>query len=87
MFGLVLLGIDWSEGLPSWWTAWEGPFVTVFGLALVTLARRLPDEALILMVGHLTGEARRIPWMALTRAVDNEDWGRDLRDGRLGGLP
>ncbi len=47
----------------------------------------LDDEASILMVGHLTGEARRIPWMALTRAVDNEDWGRDPREGRLGGLP
>jgi pyruvate kinase len=55
--------------------------------SLEAVLGQLPDEASILMVGHLTGEARRIPWMALTRAIDNEDWGRDPHDGRLGGLP
>jgi hypothetical protein len=35
----------------------------------------------------MTGEARRIPWLALTRVVDGDDWGLDPRDGRPGGLP
>jgi pyruvate kinase len=47
----------------------------------------LADENALLMVGHMTGEARRIPWMALTRVVDGDDWGRDPRGGRPGGLP
>jgi pyruvate kinase len=47
----------------------------------------LSDDSVLLMVGHMTGEARRIPWLALTRVLDSDDWGRDPRDGRLGGLP
>jgi pyruvate kinase len=47
----------------------------------------LPDEAQLLMVGHMTGEARRIPWMALVRVVDADDWGRDPQGGRVLGLP
>jgi pyruvate kinase len=47
----------------------------------------LSDETALLMVGHMTGEARRIPWLALTRVIDSEDWGYDPRDGRPGGLP
>ena len=38
-FGLVLLVVDRSEGMPSLWTAWEGPFVMVFGLAILLLSR------------------------------------------------
>lgn len=44
-FGLVLLLVDWGEGMPWFWTAWEGPFVMVFGLAILILSRRLPDSA------------------------------------------
>jgi pyruvate kinase len=47
----------------------------------------LSDESVLLMVGHMTGEARRIPWLALTRVVDGDDWGQDPRDARPGGLP
>ncbi len=38
-FGVVLLIVDWSEGMPFFWTLWEGPFVTVFGLAILFLVR------------------------------------------------
>ena len=39
LFGLVLLVVDWSEGMPPLWTAWEGPFVIVSGLAIWFLSR------------------------------------------------
>jgi hypothetical protein len=38
-FGVVLLAVDWFEGMPSFWTVWEGPFVTAFGLTLLFLSR------------------------------------------------
>ena len=38
-FGVVLLIVDWSEGMPFFWTLWEGPFVTVLGLAILFLVR------------------------------------------------
>jgi hypothetical protein len=38
-FGVVLLLIDSLEGMPLLWTVWEGPFVFVFGLALLFLGR------------------------------------------------
>ncbi len=37
--GVVLLVVDWLEGMPSFCTLWEGPFVTAFGLALLFLNR------------------------------------------------
>jgi hypothetical protein len=37
--GLVLLVVDWSEGMPSFWTIWEGPFVMTFGLVILFLTR------------------------------------------------
>jgi len=45
-FGVVLFLVDWSEGMPWFWTAWEGPFVLVFGLATLILSRRLPNSAI-----------------------------------------
>ena len=45
LFGLVLLVVDWVEGLPSFWTIWEGPFVTVFGLVMLFLSRRIEPRA------------------------------------------
>lgn len=39
LLGVVLLVVDWTEGMPSLWTLWEGPFVAVFGLVLVLLSR------------------------------------------------
>ena len=40
-FGAVLLVVDWVEGMPSLWTIWEGPFVAVFGLVILSLSRRV----------------------------------------------
>ena len=37
--GVVLLVVDRVEGMPSFWTLWEGPFVIVFGLVLSFLNR------------------------------------------------
>ena len=44
LFGLVLLAVDGLEGLPLSWTLWEGPFVCVFGLAVLWLSGRIGDE-------------------------------------------
>lgn len=40
-FGVVLLIVDWAEGLPAFWVLWEGPFVILFGLAIWVLSRRI----------------------------------------------
>lgn len=42
VFGLILIGVDWTEGLPLWWRAWEGPWVMVIGGVVLWLTRRLP---------------------------------------------
>ncbi len=39
--GLVLLVVDWVEGLPTFWKIWEGPFMTVVGLVVLILGRRI----------------------------------------------
>ena len=41
LFGLVLLAVDWWEGLPLFWRVWEGPFVAAFGLAVMFLSRTI----------------------------------------------
>ena len=38
-FGVMLLVVDWVEGMPSFWTIWEGPFVIGFGLVISFLNR------------------------------------------------
>ena len=43
-FGVVLLIVDWTEGMPSLWTVWEGPFVIAFGLALLLLSRSVRQQ-------------------------------------------
>ena len=40
-FGAVLLAVDLLEGMPRFWTVWEGPFVMAFGLVILTLSWRL----------------------------------------------
>ena len=40
VFGLILVFVDWVEGLPLFWKVWEGPFVFVLGLAIYILNRR-----------------------------------------------
>ena len=39
-FGLILLAVDWSEGLPFYWKIAEGPIVIVYGSMIVLLSRR-----------------------------------------------
>ena len=40
-FGLLMLGVDLHAGMPWYWTWIEGPVVTIVGLVLVGLQRRL----------------------------------------------
>ena len=42
---------------------------------------KLDAQDLMLVVGHIPGEQRRMPWMALVRVSDSEGWNRDPRDG------
>lgn len=39
LFGVMLIVVDRVEGLPAFWTLWEGPIVVVFGLAILLLLR------------------------------------------------
>ena len=43
VFGAVMIGIDLFEGMPTSWTLSEGPFVILFGLALLWFSTRLTD--------------------------------------------
>lgn len=45
VIGLLLLGIDLHAGMPTWWTATEGPPVFVVGGVVLLLVRRLPTLA------------------------------------------
>jgi len=38
--GIALVAIDLTEGLPSWWTATEGPCCSILGAILLALRRR-----------------------------------------------
>ena len=40
--GAVLLVVDVTEGMPTSWTVWEGPFVIAYGVAIVCLVRSVP---------------------------------------------
>ena len=40
--GTVLLIVDVTEGMPTLWTVWEGPFVIAFGVATLYLVRLVP---------------------------------------------
>lgn len=35
--GLVVIGIDWTEGMPGWWIAIEGPTCVLLGAAMLYL--------------------------------------------------
>jgi len=39
--GLILLGIDLHAGMPTYWTLWEGPPVSVIGFLMIWLALRI----------------------------------------------
>lgn len=43
-FGVILVGVDWGEGLPLFWKAGEGPFVLVLGLAITFLNHRVDGD-------------------------------------------
>jgi hypothetical protein len=35
--GLIMIGIDWIEGMPGWWIAVEGPTCVLLGATIVWL--------------------------------------------------
>jgi hypothetical protein len=39
-FGMVVLGIDYFEGMPDYWRRLEGPFVIAYGIAMMVLVLR-----------------------------------------------
>jgi hypothetical protein len=41
LFGLILCGVDFLEGMPTWWSLAEGPFNVVFGVIILSLSYRL----------------------------------------------
>jgi len=41
LFGLVMFGIDLAEGVPTWWTAIEAPWIVLTGSLLLWLANRV----------------------------------------------
>ena len=38
-FGVILLGVDWSEGLPWFWKWFEGPFAIAYGILILILTK------------------------------------------------
>jgi hypothetical protein len=45
-FGLVVLGIDYAEGMPRFWKQLEGPYVTLFGVLILVLLPRINHKTL-----------------------------------------
>jgi hypothetical protein len=43
LFGAVVWGVDYIEGMPVYWKRFEGPFVIVVGVAILFLALRLKE--------------------------------------------
>ena len=42
--GAVLLIVDVTEGMPTAWTVWEGPFVIAYGVVFLYLLRSVPRQ-------------------------------------------
>jgi hypothetical protein len=40
MFGLLMLWVDFTAGMPLWWSLSEGPFNVVFAGAILALSQR-----------------------------------------------
>ncbi len=38
LFGMLLCGVDFLEGMPLWWSLGEGPFNVVFGATILNLS-------------------------------------------------
>ncbi len=41
LFGLMLLAVDFLEGMPYWWSLAEGPFNVGFGIVILVLSWRI----------------------------------------------
>ena len=41
VFGMMLLMVDFVEGMPRWWTFCEGPINMVFGSIILVLSNRI----------------------------------------------
>ena len=41
LFGLLLIFVNWMEGMPLFWSVFEGPFDIIFGLIIFLFSRRL----------------------------------------------
>lgn len=44
LFGLILLGVDWVEGMPLFGRLTEGPYAVALGLAFFLLSRRVSQS-------------------------------------------
>jgi hypothetical protein len=44
VFGGILLIVDFVEGMPLWWSLWEGPINMAFGTIILILSNRLARE-------------------------------------------
>lgn len=38
-FGFILLGVDWTEGMPAFWKWLEGPIAILYGILILALTR------------------------------------------------
>ncbi len=43
LLGVLLLIVDWMEGMPLFWRLGEGPFVIAMGIGLSIMSRALPE--------------------------------------------
>lgn len=44
LLGLILLGVDWHEGLPPFWKFVEGPMVMFLGAVMLWGSRKIPSR-------------------------------------------
>ena len=44
VFGVVMLVVDATAGMPWWWTAFEGPGIVAIGIVVLLLARSVPSS-------------------------------------------
>jgi hypothetical protein len=44
-FGIMMVAIDLHAGLPTYWTAFEGPPITAFGIVIALLNRQVGGPA------------------------------------------
>jgi hypothetical protein len=40
--GIIFVWVDWHAGMPTWWTALEGPPIAAFGILLFWLCKDGP---------------------------------------------